>query len=219
MVHTNATIESLRNNFRAVDYAVFSVFLISSALIGVFFAWRGRNSKNNKEFLTGNRNLPMFPVVMSLAASFMSTNTILGVPAEVYTLGTQFYINMVCFIIAVVLSAEVFMPVFYRLNMTSVNEYLFMRFKSHNARLCGTIAFIMSTVSTQLLFICHDLLSCSCISCHTWVLSFTDRRWLLPQSPPCPSITLFSLLASFARSTRPLVESKQSFGLTFYNVS
>lgn len=64
----------------------------------------------------------MFPVVMSLAASFMSTNTILGVPAEVYQLSTQFIVHILSFTIAVVLSANVFMPVFYDLNMTSVNR-------------------------------------------------------------------------------------------------
>ena len=144
---TRATIESLQNNFGIVDYGVFCLFLLSSALIGVFFGWKGRHNKNNKDFLTGNRNLPMFPVVLSLAASFMSSSTILGVPAEVYTLGTQYWIGMVCFTIAVTLSAEVFMPVFYRLNMTSINEYLFLRFKSRNVRLCGAFAFITGTVS------------------------------------------------------------------------
>lgn len=116
------TASALQNKFHALDYFVFGIFLLSSSLIGAFFGWKGRKSKNNKDFLTGNRNLQMFPVVMSLAASFMSTNTILGVPAEVYTLGTQFVINMISFTIAVILSAEVFMPVFYDLNMTSVNE-------------------------------------------------------------------------------------------------
>ena len=106
-------------------------------MIGVVFGWKGRKSTDNKEFLTGNRNLPMFPVVMSLAASFMSTNTMLGVPAEIYMLGTQFIINLVPITFSIILSANVFMPVFYRLNMTSVNEYLKLRFNSHAARLVG----------------------------------------------------------------------------------
>ena len=146
MMRKNATIESLKNNFGVTDYTVFTLFLLCSALIGVYFGWKSRKNKSNKEFLTGNRNLPIFPVVMSLAASFMSTNTILGVPAEVYTLGTQFYVSMACFFVAVILSSEVFMPVFYQLNMTSINEYLYLRFKSQNARLCGSMAFIMCTV-------------------------------------------------------------------------
>ena len=144
----NHTIDSIRHNFGLIDYSVFIGFLLTSALIGVFFGWKGRKNTNNKEFLTGNRNLQMFPVVMSLAASFMSTNTILGVPAEVYLLGTQFWINMLCFVMAVVLSAEVFMPTFYSLNMTSINEYLFLRFKSHKARLTGSAGFILCTVSS-----------------------------------------------------------------------
>lgn len=72
--------------FSAIDYVVFIGLLVVSSLIGVFFAIKDRNSKNNKDFLTGGRNLAVFPVAMSLAASFMSTNTILGVPAEVYML-------------------------------------------------------------------------------------------------------------------------------------
>lgn len=119
---SGVTSESIKNTFGIADYSVFACFLLTSALIGVFFAWKSRKSSNNKEFLTGNRNLATFPVVMSLAASFMSTNTILGVPAEVYTLGTQYAIHIIPFTFAVVLSAYVFMPVFYELNMTSVNE-------------------------------------------------------------------------------------------------
>ena len=114
--------DAIKSTFGPVDYSVFGFFLLSSALIGAFFGWKGRKSSNNKEFLTGKRNLATFPVVMSLAASFMSTNTILGVPAEVYTLGTQYAIHVIPFTVAVILSAQVFMPVFYDLNMTSVNE-------------------------------------------------------------------------------------------------
>lgn len=146
----------VRNNFHIVDYAVFALFLLCSALIGVIFGWRSRKSTDNKEFLTGNRNLPMFPVVMSLAASFMSTNTMLGVPAEIYLLGTQFIINLVPIIFSIILSANVFMPVFYRLNMTSVNEYLKLRFKSQAARLVGSWAFLLCTVGNY--FQCFDVI-------------------------------------------------------------
>jgi len=144
---TDPTPSSLKHTFSTVDYCVFGGFLLSSALIGVAFGIRGsKKNGNNKEFLTGNRNLATFPVVMSLAASFMSTNTILGVPAEVYTLGTQFVIHIIPFTLAVILSAHVFMPVFYRLNMTSVNEYLFLRFKSNRLRMLGSIGFILCTL-------------------------------------------------------------------------
>jgi sodium-coupled monocarboxylate transporter 8/12 len=74
----------VNNNFSLVDYFVFALFLLSSALIGIFFAWRDRKKSSKEEFLTGGRSLDLFPVCMSLIASFLSSNTILGVPSEIY---------------------------------------------------------------------------------------------------------------------------------------
>ena len=108
--------------FTVWDYAVFIVLLALSSLIGVFFAWRSRNATNSDEFFTGGRKLSLFPVTMSLVASFLSTTTLLGVPAEVYQIGTQYSLYCISMVVAIVLAAEVFMPVFYRLNITSVNE-------------------------------------------------------------------------------------------------
>lgn len=80
------TAQNLVANFSLIDYIMFIGLLIVSSLIGVYFGWKDRKSTDNKNFLTGGRNLAVFPVAMSLSASFMSTNTILGVPAEIYSL-------------------------------------------------------------------------------------------------------------------------------------
>ena len=77
-------------NFGVADYLVFVGLLVASSLIGVFYWFKDRNKNSNAEYLVGGRNLAVFPVAMSLAASFMSTNTILGVPSEVYMLVNTF---------------------------------------------------------------------------------------------------------------------------------
>lgn len=77
-------------NFTPVDYLVFTSLLVASSLIGVYFWFKDRKSASNADYLVGGRNLAIFPVAMSLAASFMSTNTILGVPSEVYMLVSTF---------------------------------------------------------------------------------------------------------------------------------
>lgn len=79
---------------------------------------------SSQEFLTGGRNLQVFPVAMSLSASFMSTNTILGGPAEVYSLGTSYMWHLGGFTLAVLLAAKVFMPIYYDLQLTSVHRYV-----------------------------------------------------------------------------------------------
>ena len=109
-------------NFSLIDYLVFGLLLTSSSLIGVYFWLKSLNNTTNDEYLTGSRRLSMFPVCMSLVASFLSTNTLLGLPAEVYQLGTQISVHIISFTIAVVLSAHLFMPIYYRLNILSVNQ-------------------------------------------------------------------------------------------------
>jgi sodium-coupled monocarboxylate transporter 8/12 len=112
----------LNKDFSIADYLVFVSLLIASSFIGIYFAWKSRRNASNNEFFTGNRKLGMFPVTMSLVASFMSTNTLLGLPAEVFQVGTQFLLQTISIIIAVVLAAEVFMPIYYRLGLISVHE-------------------------------------------------------------------------------------------------
>ncbi|CAG2119575.1 unnamed protein product [Medioppia subpectinata] len=133
----------LDTNFSIIDYLVFSSLLIASSLIGVYFWFISRKNGTNDEFLTGNRRLSLFPTTLSLIASFMSTNTLLGLPAEVYQVGTQISMQIISMVITIVLTAEVFMPVYYDLGFVS---YLAKRFDAQYMRITGTIGFLLSTV-------------------------------------------------------------------------
>ncbi|KAJ6215650.1 hypothetical protein RDWZM_010150 [Blomia tropicalis] len=133
-------------NFAILDYVVFIGLLASSSMIGIYFAWAARNAKNSDHFFTGNRKLAIFPVTLSLVASFMSTNTLLGVPAEVYQVGTQIMLQIISITLIIILASEIFMPVYYQLNITSVNEYLFQRFNSKAIKLAGSLGFLIATM-------------------------------------------------------------------------
>lgn len=61
---------------------------------------------------------------MSMIASFLSAIAMLGVPAENFVHGSQYLMNTVGVVVGIVLSAEVFMPVFYDMEMISVNQVL-----------------------------------------------------------------------------------------------
>lgn len=47
---------------------------------------------------------------------------------------------------ASIIAAELFLPVFYRLNFTSVNQYLEQRFNSTNVRFAVSFSFLLCTV-------------------------------------------------------------------------
>ena len=119
----DVVVPSTPNTFSIADYIVFAAMLCISTFIGIYYAWKDRTKKlDNREFLTANKSLSLFPVAMSLLASFQSSVTILGYPAEMFLRGTQFWMVIFAGILASVVAAEVFLPVYYSLSFTSVNK-------------------------------------------------------------------------------------------------
>ncbi|EFN62292.1 Putative sodium-dependent multivitamin transporter [Camponotus floridanus] len=66
--------ESMQN-FGALDYTVFTIMLIVCGIIGIYFGFV-KKSSGEDEYLVGERNMQMFPVSLSLTASFMSGRVI-----------------------------------------------------------------------------------------------------------------------------------------------
>lgn len=62
------------------------------------------------------------PVSLSLLATFQSAVAILGAPSEVYTFGTQYWFLGCSYFLGLLIPAHVFIPVFYRLRLSSAYE-------------------------------------------------------------------------------------------------
>ncbi|KAK7889827.1 hypothetical protein WMY93_025387 [Mugilogobius chulae] len=84
--------ESPALGFGLADYAVFSVMLLVSMVIGLYQALKkpADSAAGAEDFFTGGRSLPAVPVGLSLCASFMSAIQVLGVPAESSRYGFKF---------------------------------------------------------------------------------------------------------------------------------
>lgn len=108
--------------FSVWDYVVFAGTILAAAGIGLFQAIRGRKETSSAEFLLGGRQMTAVPVAMSLTASFMSGITVIGTPAEAYRFGTAFWIFGFSYAIMSTVTAEIFVPLFYRLGITSAYE-------------------------------------------------------------------------------------------------
>ncbi|KAL3048422.1 hypothetical protein OYC64_007071 [Pagothenia borchgrevinki] len=132
-------------SFVAADYLVFALMLLVSAAVGVYYAWTDRGQQSSGDFLMGGRRLTALPVSLSLTASFMSAITVLSNPAEVYRYGANIGFYALSYIFTMVVTSEVFLPVFYRLAITSTYEYLELRF-NRATRLLGTFLFIIQTI-------------------------------------------------------------------------
>ncbi|XP_037360305.1 sodium/iodide cotransporter [Talpa occidentalis] len=131
--------------FGAWDYGVFALMLLVSTGIGLWVGLARGKQRTADDFFTGGRDLTALPVGLSLAASFMSAVQVLGVPAEAYRYGLKFLWMCLGQVFNTLLTAVLFLPVFYRLGLTSTYQYLELRF-CRAVRLCGTIQYLIATV-------------------------------------------------------------------------
>ncbi|KAL4240918.1 Sodium-coupled monocarboxylate transporter 1 [Mactra antiquata] len=134
-----------KNTFSVVDYVLFGLTLAISTFIGFFYAIKDRKVTDTKLFLLAGGKMNFAPVSMSLLASFMSAITLLGTPAEMYNYGTMYWWIGLSYAGSVFLAAHIYVPIFYRLRITTCYEYLGKRF-SRGVRLMGTCIFSLQMI-------------------------------------------------------------------------
>ena len=101
------------------------------------------------EYLLGNREMKLGPVCLSLFVTFQSAISLIGKPADAYSTGAMTMYISYGVAIAYLLGYFIVVPLFYPLHLTSVYEYLDMRFQSTAVRLLGTCIGMLQTVSAM----------------------------------------------------------------------
>ena len=121
------------------DYLVFVSMIVISCAIGVYFSCGGRSKANNTDYLLGGRQMGLLPVILSLAATYISGILFLGYPAETFAYGIQYWIGFIGKLTGCLIGIVMFVPIFYPLKLTSVNEYLFRRYESRAVQKLGSV--------------------------------------------------------------------------------
>ncbi|XP_063961535.1 sodium-dependent multivitamin transporter-like isoform X1 [Lytechinus pictus] len=132
-------------SFSALDYVIFSAMLLVSTATGLYHAFSGGGQKTTAKFLMADRSMYSIPVAISVLASYVSAITILGIPAEIFIHGIQYWMVIFSFFITIPVTALVFIPVFHGLGVTSAYEYLHKRF-SMSVRIGCALLFILQTL-------------------------------------------------------------------------
>jgi len=127
-----------------------SPLLLFSFVIGYFLLLLGvayltsRNS-NNESFFIGNRNSNWMLVAFGMIGTSLSGVTFVSVPGGVGS-GNFFYFQVVLgYLLGYLVIAFVLIPLYYRMNLTSIYTYLEKRF-GINAHKAGAFFFILSRV-------------------------------------------------------------------------
>jgi Na+/proline symporter len=125
-----------------------SAALLFTFVIGYFFvllavAWFTSRGSNNESFFIGNRKSNWMLVAFGMIGTSLSGVTFVSVPGGVGT-GNFYYFQIVIgYLFGYMAIAFILLPLFYRLNLTSIYTYLEQRF-GINAHKVGASFFILS---------------------------------------------------------------------------
>ncbi|KAI1732907.1 sodium:solute symporter family domain-containing protein [Ditylenchus destructor] len=87
--------------------------------------------------------MPRLPIALSLLTSFLSGILMLGLPAEIFEKGTHIWMSFAVGAIASVITAIVFLPVFYKIKCTCIHEYFIHRYNSKMIRQSFSTIFLV----------------------------------------------------------------------------
>ena len=121
-----------------IDIAAIGVTLIAIVFFGV---WKTRNDRKLDEFLKGSSN-NWGTIGLSVMATQASAITFLSTPGLAYDSGMAFVQNYFGMPLALILIAAVFVPMYYKLELCSVYEFLEHRFDSKTRTLGSSIFLI-----------------------------------------------------------------------------
>jgi SSS family transporter len=138
--------------------------LIAAVLIIYFLAliviayYTSRNADSNA-FFTGNRQSSWYLVAFGMIGTSLSGVTFISVPGQVGSQAMGYFQVVLGYIIGYIVIAQILMPLYYRLNVISIYEYLKQRFGLVSYK-TGAAFFILSRTlgSATRLFLATEVL-------------------------------------------------------------
>lgn len=127
-----------------------SAGLLFSFVIGYFVlllivAWYTSRNSNNDSFFIGNRNSNWMLVAFGMIGTSLSGVTFVSVPGAVASSSFYYFQVVIGYLFGYLVIAFVLLPLYYRMNLTSIYTYLEKRF-GINAHKVGAFFFILSRV-------------------------------------------------------------------------
>jgi SSS family solute:Na+ symporter len=113
------------SSFVALDWVILAGYLV---LLGVTGWWLSRKKQTGTDdFFLGSRQMPVWAVAFSVLATSQSAATFIGGPGKSYSGDLSFMLFTIGQIVAAVIVAFLFIPVFYRHKVATVYELLELR--------------------------------------------------------------------------------------------
>jgi len=137
------------------------IVLTYFALLFALSRWTGRHA-TNETFYRGDRRSPWYLVAFGMIGASISGVTFVSVPGMVNSIGMTYLQTCMGFLAGYVVIAFVLLPLYYRLNLTTIYSYLGQRI-GRRAYKTGASFFLLSKMtgaSVRFYVVCWILMSC-----------------------------------------------------------
>ncbi|MFZ4575102.1 MAG: sodium:solute symporter, partial [Phycisphaerales bacterium] len=133
------------NPITPADWLVIAAYFAALVGTGAYFAWRARRLASASAFFAGDHTMPVWAVAVSILATAQSAATFTGVPEQGYKGDLRYLATNLGSIVAAIILARVFIPAYYRKNVTTPYQLLESRF-GRGAKLATSIAYMIGRV-------------------------------------------------------------------------
>jgi Na+/proline symporter len=128
-----------------MDSTQLLLFVVGYFAILLAVAWYTSRNANNESFFIGNRNSNWMLVAFGMIGTSLSGVTFVSVPGTVGGQGFAYFQVVIGYVIGYAIIAFVLLPLYYKLNLTSIYNYLQHRFGMTSYK-TGALFFIVSRV-------------------------------------------------------------------------
>lgn len=130
--------------FGGLDWTVIACYF---ALVIGISVWVSRNmGKTTGDFFLGGQKIPWWAAGLSIFGSKLSALTFIAIPAKAYATDWTYVMNNVMIVAIAPIVTFFYLPYFRRLKLTSVYEYLRIRFDSR-VKFLGSLTFVIFQLS------------------------------------------------------------------------
>lgn len=125
-----------------------SIALVLSVLFGYFgllvlISWITSRGADNDSYFLGNKRSPWIAVAFGMIGDSLSGVTFISVPGNVHNTGFQYMQLVIGYFFGYLFITQVLLPLYYRMNLTSIYSYLRERI-GPSAERTGSVFFLLS---------------------------------------------------------------------------
>lgn len=121
--------------------------LIYFTVVALISYWVGRKKTANTDFFNGGRQSPWYLVALGMISASVSGISVVSVPGMVGKASFTYLQMVFGFILGYIVVAFLLLPLYYKLNLTSIYGYLEQRFGTVTHRVGGLFFLVYKTVA------------------------------------------------------------------------